>query len=212
MSLVPGWDAHNDNSEFVRSPPKSASSSLNAAILAKKEATEKALKEKAARLEVQASLDKPAEESRAGGWWSTVDTGSLNVVEEPPAKPSTFSSQFSVTGQSGIGSSLFGIKRNGSEAPAETAVPAEPVVAAPAAAPPAAVSGDKNPGQAPEGDAKGWWGKMDAGTLNHVDDSVHDLKAPQAFTPQLATNSGLTNRLVPLTASSAVQQQQQASD
>lgn len=56
----------------------------------------------------------PAEqelEHHASGWWATVDAGTFNTDMQVPDRQvgSKFASQFNVTGQSGIGTSLFNI-------------------------------------------------------------------------------------------------------
>lgn len=47
----------------------------------------------------------------ASGWWATIDAGNFNTDVQVPERQvgTNFASQFAVTGQSGIGTSLFNI-------------------------------------------------------------------------------------------------------
>lgn len=195
-------------------PGISASSSLNAAILAKKEAEKKAAEkkeeEKASRLAATKST-----EIHATGWWATSDTGNMNADEEAAkaAKAKAgFTSQFDLTGQSGIGSSLFNIQRSSSEAPSSPGAETKAVEIASELAGAVASKlglneakvGSPSHGSAPppgEEDKAGWWSKMDNGLLNKEEEQL-DRKAKQGFTPQLMSGSGLVNRMVPLSAGS----------
>jgi cytochrome c553 len=51
-----------------------------------------------------------AEEGHATGWWATVDAGKSTADEDAAKTKAGFTTQFGLTGQSGMGSSLFSIR------------------------------------------------------------------------------------------------------
>ncbi len=111
----------------------SASSSLNAAIAMKKEAEKKRLEAEEAERQAKIAANKPVVvppplllphslihawawgfsqvEEKKEGWWATTETGQMNLDADTKAAPkAAFTSQFGLTGQGGIGSSLFNIR------------------------------------------------------------------------------------------------------
>mmetsp|Transcript_19458 Transcript_19458/g.42145 ORF Transcript_19458/g.42145 Transcript_19458/m.42145 type:complete len:386 (+) Transcript_19458:147-1304(+) len=230
MALVPGWDNRRGSGEFSpRSPDThklSASASLNAAILAKKDAEAKAAADKAAKAAARAALNQPELEKHASGWWSATDAGQqMNVEDEHVEKKAVgFTPQFGLTGQSGMGNSMFSIQRSSLDAgsapapsgdSASSAVPipasgssdsptvGSPILSAVRTSSTHAVGSPSRfapPAHLTEDEKKGWWGKMDAGQLNHAEAEVQKGEK-SGFTPQFMGSSGLVNRLVPLDSS-----------
>lgn len=180
MALCPGWDSER-TTEFISSPPKagtlSASKSLNAAILAKKEAEQKAAEERKAKQEALEALNKPIElEHHASGWWATVDAGTFNTDMQVPDRQvgSKFASQFNVTGQSGIGTSLFNISRGQPLKQAATSPPLASSLSMPTGAHTSSPAAPVRPEEGKEG----WWSQMDAGQLN-ADEAQVDPRRPR---------------------------------
>lgn len=107
----------------------SASSALNAAIQAKKEAEARRKKEEELERQRRINEHKSADVA-AAGWWNSSDAADANS-DTSPKEP--VPSLKVLTGQTGIGQSMFSnIKRNEVDTPPPSASPVETITAAPA--------------------------------------------------------------------------------